>query len=146
MSNELKNQNLEHDIILDGYPRTMEQALFLDKNYPNVKKVAIFFKNEDQSLIDRLCNRFLCIDCKYVYNKKYNNTKILGVCDRCGGTNFTQRSDDKEETIKNRLEQYRISTKPLLDYYSKFEILNTIDCSKNFDEVFSSVCKAINLV
>ncbi len=146
MADELKKLKLDQNIILDGYPRTIEQALFLDENYPNIKKVALFFKSNDQDLIDRLSNRFLCSDCKAVYNKKYNNTKLSGVCDNCGGTKFTQRADDQRDVIKNRLEQYRNSTEPLLEYYSKSNILNTIDCSRDFQEVFRDVCVAINLV
>jgi adenylate kinase len=146
MADELKKLNLDQNMILDGYPRTIEQALFLDEIYPNVKKVAVFFKSNDQDLIDRLSNRFLCSDCKAVYNKKYNNTKVSGVCDNCGGTKFTQRADDNKDVIKNRLEQYRNSTEPLLEYYSKSNILNTIDCSRDFQDVFSDVCGVINLI
>ena len=146
MADELKKLKLDQNIILDGYPRTIEQALFLDENYHNIKKVALFFKSNDQDLIDRLSNRFLCSDCKAVYNKKYNNTKLSGVCDNCGGTKFTQRADDQRDVIKNRLEQYRNSTEPLLEYYSKSNILNKVDCSRDFQDVFRDVCVAINLV
>lgn len=146
MLGELKKINVSQNLILDGYPRTIEQALFLDQRYPGVKKIAIFFKISDRDLIERLSNRFLCGSCKSVYNKKYNLPKVEGVCNNCGSTNFIQRADDSEDVIKNRLKQYSDSTEQLLGYYSKSNILNVVDCTRDFQEVFKDVCEAVNLV
>jgi len=100
----------------------------------------------NQIMADELKKLKLDQNIMAVYNKKYNNTKLSGVCDNCGGTKFTQRADDQRDVIKNRLEQYRNSTEPLLEYYSKSNILNKVDCSRDFQDVFRDVCVAINLV
>ena len=91
--------------------------------------------------MDRMTGRVSCTTCKTVYNTKFNPPAVAGICDKCGGE-LIQRSDDKEETVKNRLQVYMDQTQPLLNYYEKQGSLITLDGNRDPQEVFIEV-KAI---
>jgi adenylate kinase len=105
--------------ILDGYPRTMEQAKALD----TVTKidVVILIDVPDDIIIERLSSRRICKNCGEVYNVRFLKPKVEGVCDKCGGPLY-QRSDDNPEVIKNRLQVYQKQSKPLLNYYKQMNV------------------------
>ena len=103
--------------ILDGYPRTVAQAEALDgllrrkgKRLDAVIEMAV----DDGILVERISGRFSCADCGAGYHRRFQPTAREGVCDRCGGTEFVQRPDDNEETVKTRLAAYHAQTAPLL--------------------------------
>jgi adenylate kinase len=111
--------------ILDGYPRTIEQAKSLD----TITKIDAIIRLlvPEWIIIERLSNRRVCKKCGAIYNLKYLKPKKPGVCDKCGGSLF-QREDDKPEVIKERLKVYEAQTQPLIEYYKdKLPILN-IEC------------------
>jgi adenylate kinase len=100
--------------ILDGFPRTIEQAEALDR----VDKidVVILLTVPDRVIIERLSTRRICKKCGEVYNIRYLKPKVEGICDKCGGQLY-QRSDDTPGVIKDRIEVYERQTQPILQYY-----------------------------
>ena len=94
-------------------------------------------------LMKRLTGRRTCKGCGQMYNVYFSASKKDGVCDKCGGELF-QRDDDKEETIKRRLDVYDAQTAPLIDYYGKKNILKSVDGGTGtIDEIFVKVCKIL---
>jgi adenylate kinase len=100
--------------ILDGYPRTLEQA----KNLETITNIDVVIQLDvpDWIIIERLTSRRQCKNCGAVYNLRFLKPKVEGVCDKCGGQLY-QRADDNEEVIKNRLQVYANMTKPLVEYF-----------------------------
>lgn len=130
----------EGGVILDGFPRTVEQADALDQQLK--VDLALNLDVPDEELINRLTKRRSCPDCNAVYHLIYNPPKVEGVCDKCGGKLY-QRDDDKEETVANRLKVYRENTMPLIGYYEKKGVLVTIPGVGSIDEIYSQVEKAV---
>jgi adenylate kinase len=129
------------NVILDGFPRTVNQALALEEMLrvkgEKISKV-LFFDVPDEVIIDRLSGRRVCSNCSAVYHVKYNPPKIEGVCDLCGGS-LVQRDDDKEEVVKKRLEVYRTQTQPLIEFYQDRGIIYRLDAGKAVEELFEEV-------
>jgi adenylate kinase len=143
----LKQDDVKKGYILDGFPRNTSQAEALDKmleklNMPLDAALSVDVPFED--LMKRLTGRRTCKACGQMYNIYYSPSKSGNVCDKCGGELY-QRDDDKEETIKKRLEVYTASTAPLLDYYRKKGIVKTIQGTGSIDEIFAQVCAALGL-
>ena len=105
--------------ILDGYPRTLEQAKALE-NLTNID-VILLLMVPDWIIIERLSTRRICRNCGTVYNLRFLKPKVEGVCDKCGGPLY-QRSDDNPEVIKKRLQVYQNQTSPLLQYYKEKKV------------------------
>ena len=105
--------------ILDGFPRTVEQAKVLDtKLGDRFKVVTLNLKIEDHPLIERITGRLICKDCGKLYHKKFLPPKVAGVCDKCKGPLY-QRTDDTETVVQERLSVYHRQTEPLIGYYAK---------------------------
>lgn len=129
-------------VILDGYPRTIEQAKLLDDFYKQPIKV-IYLKLDEQKLQDRFKNRYYCVQCGKIYNEKTNMPKIQGVCDDCGSSIFEKRKDDTQEVFEKRMKNYEEKTRPLIDFYLKSGVLYSIDASKDRYEVHEEIVKII---
>ena len=116
--------------ILDGYPRTLEQAKSLEK----ITKIDVILLLDvpDWIIIERMSTRRICKNCGTIYNVKYLKTKVEGVCDKCSGPLY-QRADDNEEVIKKRLKVYAEQTKPLLEYFKKQKIPFVTETTKTLD-------------
>jgi len=129
------------NVILDGFPRTVNQALALEEMLKGkgekISKV-LFFDVPDEVIIDRLSGRRVCSKCGAVYHVKYNPPKVEGVCDLCGGS-LVQRDDDREEVVKKRLEVYRKQTQPLIEFYQDRGIIYRLDAEKGVEELFKEV-------
>lgn len=131
--------------ILDGFPRNTAQAEALDKvlndmGMPLDSALSVDVPKDD--LLKRLTGRRTCRNCQQMYNVYFSPSKKEGICDKCSGELY-QRDDDKEETIKKRLDVYDAQTAPLIDYYSRKGILKTVQGIGSIDEIFSKVCAAI---
>jgi len=127
--------------LLDGFPRTTVQAEALKRVLQKTgRKVeaAINISVPQDILIARLSGRISCKECKTVYNTSYSPPTRPGICDKCGGE-LIQRSDDRGETVKNRLLVYQEQTSPLLDYYDKHKVLYNIDGNRDSREVFYEI-------
>ncbi len=127
-------------VLLDGFPRTVEQADALGEVMD--VDLALDFDVPDEELIDRLTKRRSCPNCNAVYHLVTKKPAKEGICDKCGAELY-QRDDDKEATVKNRLEVYHKNTQPLIEYYAKKGTLVKIPSSGSIDEIFESVKKAI---
>jgi adenylate kinase len=129
------------NVILDGFPRTVNQALALEEMLKGkgekISKV-LFFDVHDEVIIDRLSGRRVCSKCGAVYHVKYNPPRVEGVCDLCGGS-LVQRDDDREEVVKKRLEVYRKQTQPLIEFYQDRGIIYKLDAGKGVEELFEEV-------
>lgn len=137
----LKQPDCKAGFILDGFPRNTAQAESLDKLLANAGMpltVALTVDVDKGELLKRLTGRRTCKKCQQMYNIYFTPPKKDGVCDKCGGDLF-QRDDDKEETIKKRLEVYDQQTAPLIDYYSKKGIMTTVKGVGSIDDIFKKV-------
>ena len=122
----IRMPNSKYGFILDGYPRTIEQAKALDK----IAKIDAIIRLivPEWIIIERLSNRRVCKKCGAIYNLKYLKPKKPGICVNCGGELF-QREDDKPQVIGERLNVYEAQTQPLIEYYKdKLPVLN-IECN-----------------
>ncbi len=126
LEKRIRMPNNKHGFILDGYPRTIEQAKALEKIAKSDAIVRLIVP--EWIIVERLSNRRVCKKCGAIYNLKYLQPKRPGICDKCGGELF-QREDDKPEVIRERLKVYEAQTRPLIEYYKdKLPILN-IECN-----------------
>ena len=127
--------------ILDGFPRTEEQAVALDGILQDLGIKLTGVVNivvPDSELVARVTGRRICKACGATYHVSFNPTKVDGVCDKCGGSLY-QRDDDKEETVKNRLKAYHAQTEPLIEYYKKQGSYLEIDGTQAIDKVYADV-------
>ena len=141
----LKQEQYKNGFILDGYPRTIDQAEFLDNALWKLKKKIDFVFNlsaSDESIIERMTQRRQCIKCGIVYNLVTMKPKKKDACDKCGGS-LVQRKDDEEETVMKRIEVYNEETYPLVEYYKKKKMLIDVDASKKPKEIFNNVVKIV---
>ncbi|MBX9700638.1 MAG: adenylate kinase [Acetobacteraceae bacterium] len=124
--------------ILDGFPRTVPQAEALDimlRDKAMPLHHVIELQVDDEALVDRISGRFTCATCGEGYHDSFKQPRVAGVCDACGGTEFTRRADDKAETVAARLEAYHRQTAPLLPYYAAKGVLRVVDGMAEMDEV-----------
>jgi adenylate kinase len=140
----------EKGFILDGYPRTIEQAKTLEE-IVNID-VILLQMVPDWIIIERLSSRRICKNCGSVYNIRFLKPKVHGICDKCGGSLY-QRSDDKPEVIKRRLHVYQEQTSPLLQYYKERKLpfivssITTLDAPpETIVETIIEELKKLNLV
>ena len=130
VKDRLNWEDAKNGAILDGFPRTAPQAEALNEILEEQKKEVTIVPElviPDQIIIERILNRATCSnkECGAIYNTKFKPPKVAGVCDICGSALVT-RTDDNEETIKNRLEIYRQNSKDLIKFYKEKGVLETI--------------------
>ena len=146
VEDRLKQDDCKKGYILDGFPRNTKQAEALDRMLGSLNmalSAALSVDVPKDDLMQRLTGRRTCKGCGQMYNVYFSASKKDGVCDKCGGELF-QRDDDKEETIKRRLDVYDAQTAPLIDYYGKKNILKSVDGGTGtIDEIFVKVCKIL---
>ena len=131
--------------VLDGFPRTIPQAEALDKALAGMGQkmdYAINVEVPDDNIVNRMGGRRACVDCGATYHIEYAPTKVEGVCDKCGGS-LILRDDDKPETVLKRLGVYHEQTQPLIDYYTKQNVLVEVDGTKDMEEVFAAICRIL---
>lgn len=133
-------------VILDGFPRTIAQAEALDHllscRDSQVDRV-IVLDVDDDALVERITGRFTCARCGEGYHDLYKRPKVEGVCDCCGGTEFTRRKDDTEEVVRARLKAYHGQTEPLIDYYQAQGKLSTVNGMADIGTVQKEIDEAL---
>ena len=131
--------------VLDGFPRTIPQAEALDAALEKMgSKVgyAINVEVPDENIVTRMSGRRACVSCGATYHIVHIPPKTEGICDRCGAK-LILRDDDKPETVKKRLAVYHEQTQPLIDYYTKQNVLVEVDGTKDMEEVFAAICRIL---
>ena len=131
--------------VLDGFPRTIPQAEVLDKAIKELgDKIdyAIDVEVPDENIIRRMSGRRACLSCGSTFHIEHVPPKKEGICDRCG-KELILRDDDKEETVKNRLDVYHKQTQPLIDYYTGQNILKTVDGTADMMDVFTAITEIL---
>ncbi|MGB9615560.1 MAG: adenylate kinase [Fervidobacterium sp.] len=133
----LKQSDCKNGFILDGYPRTINQAQALDVMLQAMGREltgAIYFEVDEETVVQRISTRRVCSRCGKVYNIITLPPKVEGICDDCGGK-LIQRDDDKEEIVRSRYRVYIEKTSPLIEYYRNQNKLFTLDGRKSVEEV-----------
>lgn len=155
VSDEIINRIVEERIqepdcangfILDGYPRTVPQAEALDRilaRHGQKLDAVVEIKVDPEALVDRVSGRFSCAKCGTGYHDRHKPTKVPGVCDVCGSTEFTRRKDDNAETVRSRLAAYEAQTAPLLPFYASRGLVRTVDGMLPIDEVTKAIARAL---
>lgn len=141
----LAKDDCKKGFILDGFPRTVDQADALDGILKDLGLSLTRVLNINvpaADLIERATGRRICKKCGATYHVKFNPPKKEGVCDACGGELF-QRADDTAETMKNRLSVYEASTKPLIDYYEKAGVYTEVDGRQAIEKVTADLISAL---
>lgn len=148
IKDRLHEDDCKNGFILDGYPRSIEQAEILDEILEDINKgqdvklLVIDIDVDEKLLIERIVNRRSCPKCKKIYNLKFVAPKKEGICDVCGAE-LVQRSDDTEEVASKRLDTYKTQTAPLVDFYEKKGLLRVVDGNRGIEEIYSSIKEQI---
>jgi len=127
LEKRMEEADVENGAILDGFPRTKNQAIVLDKLLESKGSKVDMALNIDvpfSEIVERIANRRSCRGCSAIYNVVFNPPKQEGKCDECGGELY-QREDQKPEVVQNRLEVYKNSSEELIEYYSEKNVLRT---------------------
>ncbi len=149
----IKSRLLEEDckngFILDGFPRSLEQAMALDEikkeidaGRDDIDFKVINFEISEDKLLERIVNRVSCPVCGEIYNKKFTPPKKDGICDKCGAA-LTQRKDDTEEVAKSRFVTYHKETEPLISFYKEREDLIELNAEGSGDEIYNRIKEII---
>ena len=138
----IEKPDCKDGFVLDGFPRTEGQATALDSmlarhsaKIDGVIELAV----DEAALVERISGRYACAKCGAGYHDTFQKPKVAGVCDSCGGTDFTRRKDDNAETVKARLVAYRQQTAPILPYYKGKGLLHQVDGMAELDEVTKQI-------
>lgn len=149
IEDRIRKEDCAQGYILDGFPRSVEQAQELEKILDrigtfNLKNdaVAIYFDIDNEILIQRLINRRSCPKCGTIYNLLSNPPKIMDYCDICD-TKLTLRADDNEQTARARFETYEKETAPLQEYYKQLGILKELEADKSISEIWDNLKKVV---
>lgn len=148
IKNRLSQPDCANGFILDGFPRSLEQAKMLDAIQTELDKDkevdfrAVYFDLDQSVLLSRIVNRRSCGKCGEIYNLKFKPTKVDGICDKCGGE-LIQRKDDNEEIAKARFDTYFNETAPLVEFYTNKKVLRTINADGSIDEVWERLLEVV---
>ncbi|MDP7476057.1 MAG: adenylate kinase [Candidatus Woesearchaeota archaeon] len=137
----LSRDDCKKGFILDGFPRTINQADEISK-FVKIDKV-VNIQAKDEVIIGRIGRRFVCRQCGAIYHLDFIKPKKEGICDKCGSELY-QREDDKPKAVKERLKVYQEKTEPLINYYKEKGLIVDVDGSGSPDEEFNLVLKAIS--
>ena len=149
IKNRLSQEDCKDGYILDGYPRSLEQAealVTINDEINGSEPVdfrAIYFDIDTEVLIERIVNRRSCPKCGEIYNLAFKAPKTEGHCDKCGAE-LVQRKDDTRDVAQERFDTYFEETAPLVDYYKKRGVLRTIDANGEISEVWERLLEVTN--
>ncbi len=140
VKNRLNDKDTKEGFILDGYPRTIPQAEFLD-NIIKIDKV-INFELDDNEVVKRISGRRTCKNCGSAFHIIFLKPKKENICDKCNN-DLAQRDDEKPDVVKKRLDVYKKQTEPLIDYYKKKKVLVDVSAYPSIEDIGKEVEKII---
>jgi adenylate kinase len=146
VKDRLSQDDTKKGYMLDGFPRTIDQANALQEICKELNcplDAVINIDVNPKILVDRLSGRFICKNCGATYHKLYKMPAVENTCDICGGHEFYQRSDDKPETVRNRLDVNVKMNTPLIDFYKERNLLFTVDGSQDINDVTKDIDKIL---
>ena len=139
---ELDAMGADVGAIFDGYPRTAAQAEALEgilgsrgRTLDHVIEIDV----DEEALVERITGRFSCATCGKGYHDTFEQPRMPGTCDKCGGTEFKRRKDDNAETVRTRLEEYRAKTAPILPIYEERGIVKRVNGMADMDDVTAAI-------
>jgi adenylate kinase len=141
----ISSDKCKNGCILDGYPRTLEQAQYFVEQINVVVKV-VYFHLSDDVAIKRIRGRLICSSCGAIYNK-YSDYCLINknnICDNCGLQKCEARSDDDESIIRNRITEYKNKTLPLVDFYKKNSKIFTVDAERAQKKLTNEIIAVVN--
>jgi adenylate kinase len=144
----LAQEDCREGFVLDGFPRTVEQARSLTEILSDLDcklDAVLNIEVSEEEVVHRLSARRVCKDCGATYHLEYDPPATEGVCDKCGGELY-QREDDTPVTIKERLKVYHEKTAPLIDYYRQRDLLKTIDGEAEVEVVFQKISEVLEAI
>ncbi len=147
IKNRLSRPDTQNGFILDGFPRSLEQAEGLDKILKEINEQIDFVFNIDLNeriLIDRMAYRRSCQSCGQKYNLKFNPPRVDNTCNICENE-LTQRADDNEETATKRILTYKKETEPLIKYYTDKGLIINIDGDREIYNIFNEIMEILGL-
>ena len=127
---KLASLSTETGVIFDGYPRTEAQAVSLDgllTSHSRTLDQVIELAVDEDALVARIVGRFTCGQCGEGYHDTFKQPATLGVCEKCGSTDFKRRADDNEDTVRTRMAEYRGKTAPILPIYEARDLVSRVD-------------------
>ncbi|MGQ9665210.1 MAG: adenylate kinase family protein [bacterium] len=139
-------ENIEHNILFDGFPRNINQAIELEKllaRHNEKIDIAIELQLPKEEIIKRTLGRLYCSNCGAIFNEVTNPPKVPNICDNCGSV-LVKRKDDNLEVVTNRLKVYEEMTKPLSEYYKSLGVYVPIDASGSKEEVLQRIIQVID--
>ena len=145
VNDRLQQEDCKNGYLLDGFPRTVHQADALQSFLNQIDDkldTALLIEVPSEFILERMTGRRVCPSCGASYHIKFNPTKVEGKCDVCG-SDIIQRKDDKEATVKERLDVYEKQTQPLIDFYKEKSLLSVVDGTKAINKVFENICKIL---
>ena len=145
LKNCLQKEEYKDGYILDGYPRTLEQLQYFQDNISR-EFVVLFFDLDEEIAIKRITGRFSCAGCGKLYNKFYFQPKENGRCDVCGHTKFSFRADDQQDVITNRLKEFQVNTKPVINQLNNKKNFFVIEAAKSMDDIIYQVNNIIKKI
>lgn len=142
ISERIEQPDCAKGFILDGFPRTLQQASALDRMLAAKRDKldgVIELKVDYNQLVERIVGRYACAKCGQGYHDRFKRPKVRGVCDVCGNTEFTRRADDNAETVTTRMMAYYRETSPLVGYYFCKDVLHVVDGMAPIGDVASAI-------
>lgn len=147
LAGRIAREDCARGFILDGFPRTVPQARALDwmlNGEGRSLDAVIELVVDDTALVERIAGRYSCSKCGAGYHDLFQLPLLPGVCDRCGGTEFLRRPDDKRETVGARLAAYHEQTAPILPHYAALGRLHQVDGMADIDQVTTAVAAILD--
>lgn len=147
VTERLARPDCEKGFVLDGFPRTLPQAEFLENllEKQGTKLVVLEVAVPRDVLLQRLTGRFTCVTCGEIYNDYFRTPATEGTCDKCGGADFKRRDDDKAEVVEQRQKEYEDKTAPLLDHFRERGSLRSVDGTQEVAVILESIKAELGL-